>query len=264
MGFGLGIAPKLRRSMFHAQCVVDKVLGRPAILHVTHWKAGSQWIRRILEGCCRDKVMAPKANLEHVTATPLRAGLIYPTVYATRERLQQLTFPCPVRRFVVIRDLRDALVSLYFSWRYSHPLMPGIGQHRAELQTMSLEDGLCSLIQNGGAPMADIIRSWLGADDPLIRYEDLLCDDVAILTKVLIDHCQMPVQRARLAQVIRDCRFEKLSGGRQRGQEVVTAAKRKGVAGDWRNHFTERVKDIFKQHHGDLLIAAGYERDHDW
>jgi len=36
------------------------------------------------------------------------------------------------------------------------------------------------------------------------------------------------------------------------------------VAGDWRNHFTPRVKQTFLEHNGDLLIAAGYERDHNW
>jgi hypothetical protein len=36
------------------------------------------------------------------------------------------------------------------------------------------------------------------------------------------------------------------------------------VAGDWRNHFTPRVADAFKQRYGDLLIALDYERGRDW
>ena len=270
MGFGLGIAPKLRPSFMclrgifvRARCAVDQTLGRPAVLHVTHWKAGSQWIHRILRECCPGRCLPPDANNEHVNRFPIRASLIYPTVYATRERLDQLMPPCPVRRFVVIRDLRDAIVSWYFSVNCNHPTMPSIVQRRAALQSLSEEDGLCSTIQEG-QPIADIIRSWLGAEDPLIRYEDLLCDDEAILTKVLIDHCRLPVERAWLAKVVRDSRFEKLSGGRQRGQEDIAAPKRKGVVGDWRNHFTDRVKDTFKRQFGDLLVAAGYERGDNW
>src|SRR6266704_3545283 len=78
----------------------------PAVLHVTHWKAGSQWIHRILKYCCSDLTVKPRENNEHVLKAPIRQGMIYPTIYATREQLQQLTYPLHVRRFVVIRDPR--------------------------------------------------------------------------------------------------------------------------------------------------------------
>jgi Sulfotransferase domain len=58
--------------------------------------------------------------------------------------------------------------------------------------------------------------------------------------------------------------FEKLSRGRERGQEDVTSFYRKGVAGDWKNFFTERDKQIYKEEAGELLIRLGYENDHDW
>ena len=51
------------------------------------------------------------------------------------------------RRFVVIRDLRDTLVSGYFSIRYSHPTdyRPKVAEMRSQLQTRSLEEGLIYL-----------------------------------------------------------------------------------------------------------------------
>jgi len=36
------------------------------------------------------------------------------------------------------------------------------------------------------------------------------------------------------------------------------------VAGDWRNYFTARDKEIYKEEAGELLIRLGYERDLDW
>jgi len=39
---------------------------------------------------------------------------------------------------------------------------------------------------------------------------------------------------------------------------------RKGKAGDWRNHFCDRLTRLFKLHHGDDLIRARYENDRDW
>src|SRR6266496_1956109 len=203
----------------------------PAVLHVTHWKAGSQWIHRILKYCCSDLTVKPRENNEHVLKAPIRQGMIYPTIYATREQLQQLTYPLHVRRFVVIRDPRDAVVSLYFSTKNSHKNgSPIVLERRAHLQTLSAEEGLCFTIANSAA-IANIIRSWLGADDPLIRYEDLLRDDEKILERVLLGHCQLPVSGRNLRIAIRENSFERLTGGRARGQEDVAAHERKGVAG---------------------------------
>jgi lipopolysaccharide transport system ATP-binding protein len=98
----------------------------------------------------------------------------------------------------------------------------------------------------------------------LLRYEDLLANDEQLLTPVLLDHCRLPISRERLVESIRANRFEKLARGRQRGQEDVAAHERKGIAGDWRNHFTDRVKDEFKRRFADILIAAGYEKDDRW
>ncbi len=60
--------------------------------------------------------------------------------------------------------------------------------------------------------------------------------------------------------------FEKRSG-RERGQENYAlnhGKHRKGIAGDWKNVFTQSDKAIFKEAAGDLLIKLGYEEDHDW
>jgi len=62
---------------------------------------------------------------------------------------------------------------------------------------------------------------------------------------------------------VRAASFERLAGGRSRGQEAASFF-RKGVAGDWKNVFTERNKQDFKAAAGDLLIELGYEEDGDW
>ena len=48
------------------------------------------------------------------------------------------------------------------------------------------------------------------------------------------------------------------------GRENVNSHFRKGVAGDWRNHFDDELKTRFKILYGDALIAAGYEKDLNW
>ncbi|WP_025209161.1 sulfotransferase domain-containing protein [Hippea sp. KM1] len=39
---------------------------------------------------------------------------------------------------------------------------------------------------------------------------------------------------------------------------------RKGKIGDWKNYFTEKHKEIFKEIAGDTLIKLGYEKDKNW
>src|SRR5690348_1962232 len=89
----------------------------PTIFHVTHWKAGSQWLHRIL----RD--IAPQILEKQFLIEPIVAGTIYPTVYVTKEQFESVPLPTGSRKFVVIRDLREALVSAYFSIRYSHAVI---------------------------------------------------------------------------------------------------------------------------------------------
>lgn len=68
----------------------------------------------------------------------------------------------------------------------------------------------------------------------------------------------------KLLGIVFDNRFEKLSGGRKRGEDDVKSHFRKGVAGDWRNHFTPKIERAFKDRYGELLVRLGYESNLDW
>ena len=166
---------------------------------------------------------------------------------------------------MVIRDLRDTLVSAYFSIKLSHPIVdPRLAHGRSVLQALSPEEGMIYLMDEWLINSARIQISWLEAGEPLIRYEDLLEHDLDILERVLLDECQLPVSRERLREVILSSRFDRLTKRRKRGHEDVMAHARKGIAGDWRNYFSDRVKQSFKTRYGGLLVATGYEQDLSW
>ena len=242
--------------------------GLPTVFHVTHHKAGSQWVNRILHALAYERLVMPEVrdgaiNVQFLER-PIRAGMIYPTVYVTRDEFESVRLPRSWRRFVVVRDLRDTLVSAYFSIKHSHAMeAPRDLEDRHRLHELSVEEGLLFLLDSWLPDRAEVQQSWLGGPDDVLKYEDLLRDDLRILERVLIDHCRLNVPPERLREVVLANRFE-ARAGRKPGQEDQSSHERKGIAGDWRNHFTDRVAKFFKERYGDLLVATGYEKDDRW
>jgi hypothetical protein len=94
-----------------------------------------------------------------------------------------------------------------------------------------------------------------------IRYEVLLRDTRNTLRRVL------ELLNARrgdgiIERCIRASDFERVSNRRQ-GEEDSDSFFRKGVAGDWRDVFTERDRELYKELAGDRLIELGYEKSSD-
>lgn len=244
----------------------DPIDDAPAVFHVTHWKAGSQWIYKILHQCTRERIVHPKLpNNSQFLDVPVEQGKVYPTLYIEKPDFDRAAKPAFWTKFIVIRDLRDTLISGYFSLKVSHPVISDwIESFRVELQSLDTEAGILRVMDEWLPASARIQQSWIESGEEIIRYEDLLQDDLEILERVLIDECRLPVTRERLREVVPANRFEALTKGRQRGREDACAHERKGVVGDWRNHFTPRIAEAFKDKYADLLIATGYERDSHW
>jgi lipopolysaccharide transport system ATP-binding protein len=237
----------------------------PTVVHVTHWKAGSQWIRKILDSLAPGRVIEPRADNSQFLIRPVVAGRVYPTLYVTRNEYESVRLPGDVRRLTVIRDLRDTLVSAYFSLRYSHAEnRPEVVGYRNRLSERGMEEGMLMLMDEWLTQCARIQASWIEADEPVIRYGDLLERDVDLLIPVLRDQLGFDAPEEKIKQAIMQARFEKLSGGRRRGEEDSSAHQRKGISGDWRNYFTDRLKRAFKIRYGGLLVETGFERNLKW
>lgn len=237
----------------------------PTIFHITHYKAGSQWIYQVLRLCQPDRVVTPKVGVAHFFDAPLRQGKIYPTVYVSREQFESVALPSDWRRFIIIRDLRDTVVSAYFSLKISHPIISDSNAMcHDKLNALSMREGFMFILEKWLPTIARIQESWLESGEPLIHYEDLLTNDFEILEPVLIEKCRLPITQSKLKEAILASRFEAITKGRRRGQEDVTSHCRKGVQGDWKNYFDDNIKKAFKNRYQDLLIHTGYEKNNDW
>lgn len=164
-----------------------------------------------------------------------------------------------------MRDPRDLVVSLYFSVKVSHPTIGTISEQRENLIRLGKEEGLCNVIDRMAARGEfRALRSWakIAPDDKNLaafRYEDLTDSNQFATWRRLFAHCDIQMPDAQLRQLLERNSFAELTHGRERGSEDVSAHLRRGVAGDWKNHFTPVVEKKFQAVTGRLVDELGYE-----
>jgi hypothetical protein len=90
-----------------------------------------------------------------------------------------------------------------------------------------------------------------------VRYEDLTSDTERVLAG-LFEFLGVARDESVIAHCRSEASFTKLSGGRHPGQENRRSFFRKGVAGDWRNHFSSELDAEFRKHSGGWLDRLGY------
>lgn len=188
------------------------------------------------------------------------------------------------RCFYLYRDGRDVMISFYFM-RMRNAAKP-ISSYDKRLQKRyeklygrgfdpdDIQNNLAKFIElemthpiQARVNWPDHIRQWMIPERDTVAplsYESLLSEPVDTLTRVLEKFLDEPIDRARVAESVDRHHFDRLAGGRARGTEDRSAFLRKGVAGDWRNHFTKDSAEVFDQYAGEVLVHLGYESDRSW
>jgi Sulfotransferase family len=160
------------------------------------------------------------------------------------ERIQEL-FP-GARMILIYRDGRDVVVSDQFFTR----------DH-----------------QGKDFSFADAVGAWRRDMDAHLRcaerypvfacgYERLLSEGPAV-ARELFQFLGLSHDDQMIGDLIERSSF-RFYAGRESGNEDRKRFYRKGVAGDWKNHFTDEDKRAFKALAGDMLIRLGYEKDMSW
>lgn len=160
----------------------------------------------------------------------------------------------------LVRDPRDVLVSAYFSHFYSHVTdgWPELVAHRETLQGLTPEEGLLSEMMFSGF-VFDALAGWRPNSNVLeLRSEEVTADPLPAITGIA-RWFEWTIPAATIERVVDEASYEKLAG-RARGIENPHHHYRKGVAGDWKNWFTDRVREEFETRYGGLLVQYGYDR----
>ena len=232
----------------------------PAVYHITAWKAGSTWVQGVLSDLAPDRVLIPPPAVSNGNDfVEVEPGRIYTPLYMHRPRFNESPFvDAPHRKFVIIRDLRDTLISHYFSLVKTHTENPAIRDHRAELLDKPQEDGLVYLLTHRDFQGLTMVAStWAKTPDALIITFESLIEDPPHWFRTIVDYCGIEAPADRLAAILEHRSFKNLAG-RPRCTEG-TSHYRRGVAGDWKNHFTPKVAREFARHYEHILRECGYE-----
>lgn len=255
----------------------------PAVLGNAMPKSGSHLIIQVLQGLTRlgpfvnpgfPPVNRSESNDKLSTAAILanlqrmRPGdITYGYISASEPFLSALIAPGRAMVFV-FRDPRDMIVSHIF---YATQMHAGHWMHRYYTQTLrTMEDRINAAIEGVNeegselTPISQRYQTYLGwlerryATQVLcMRFEDLILDRDAALGR-LLDYLQergfIPkISRCEAINVLKEAIAPRKSGTFRRGQP-----------GNWREHFTEANKALFKEKAGDLLVMLGYEQGNDW
>lgn len=169
-----------------------------------------------------------------------------------------------IRIPVIIRDGRDVAVSAaFFHGNYYNQ---GYERFFMDEQRTMLNP---AYVQGWAWQFQDYYRMAfkVAAEFPqcvrIIRYEELL-ERPALIMREVYRFLDVADDLGTVEACVQKCSFETVTGGRKRGDADSNSFFRKGIAGDWRNYFTEECVATFKRTAGEFLLESGYETNDNW
>ncbi|MFL7869273.1 MAG: sulfotransferase domain-containing protein [Anaerolineales bacterium] len=285
----MSIKATLRRLVYRTEKLAQRIRfaslpapenGWPILLGISFPKSGTHLLDQILLGFNRvapfsrrlhsfyaeyegesGRKRAPEQALRWLES--LRPGDIASAhLFARPEVVTHVCTPAFVPYFI-FRDPRDVVVSHVF---YVTEMEP---DHVHHAYYRSLPDFDARLkVSILGRPDVNVefpdiagrfapYLGWLDQPSVMkIHFEDLIHERAGTLNRI-IDHFLARV----LLQVDRELLLESLESSINPSKSPTF---RSGKTGEWKKHFTEEHKQIFKGVAGELLIKLGYEKDNDW
>jgi hypothetical protein len=178
------------------------------------------------------------------------------------------------RTIYLLRDGRDALVSSYFHvvrqtelpikrrlerWLGCDVRVDNIRENLPEFIRFMRANRIYSMDYRSH------VEEWRRHQEKYVtlRYEDLLEDTVAEISRVLLEVTGKAPRGEVVKAAVAKYDFTQMTG-RVRGVGEPLSFLRKGVRGDWRCYFSPEAARLFDSYAGDLLVELGYESEREW
>lgn len=240
-------------------------------VHCAHHRAGTGWFEQVLGTITRGRgglFLAVNDPLDAAVAPNVtclffnHANHFDPAMLGGRE----------YRGSHMIRDPRDMAVSGYFYHLWSpepwlHDPLPTLGgkTYQEHLNSLSKDDGLLVEIRRVVDHEVPPLVGW-NYDQPEfleLRYEQVIADEGAWFSSVFGHWGFDDSETADALKVAESLSFQRRTG-RRPGQVEEREHLRSGATGQWRDHFSDVHREVFKESAGEALITLGYEHDMDW
>lgn len=254
---------KFNRSFFDTN-VKNK---RHLIIHGAHHKAGTLYFHNIFRKLCELKGWIFETSTNGKTKPHEDTDIFLSYV-------SKFDF-VSIGNYVgshMIRDPRDMLISGYFYHKWCNEKWCNINKdkfngktYKEMLNTLPKDDGIIFEMQHSFKFNLNSMTEW-NYYNPLIlelRFEDMINNEEFLFSKVF-EHYGLTKREIKQAlKIVGRYKFEKKTG-RKKGEEQTNHHLRKGIAGDWENHFSEKTRAEFKKLFPGALYKLGYEPDDNW
>jgi len=178
---------------------------------------------------------------------------------------------------VMFRDGRDVMISAYYHFLFKNDINQafGVKRHRRHLNFADYDDIRGNLPQfvdymftdykrhPRHFSWSDFVDSWIDKVDYYVTYGQLLNDPVPTLTTAVQRLTGRQLEEQFVASVVEKYSFKR-QAGRAKGEANKHSFVRKGITGDWKNHFSKEACEVFAKHAGTHLVRLGFEKDDLW
>lgn len=188
--------------------------------------------------------------------------------YELSEFLSRRGFKC----FFIYRDPRDIVISNAFYITYKdnshrlHDYFKNTLKSDKQRILASIQGIKASTLnqEENSLSISDHLKGflpWLNCPNCLsIKFEDLIGDSGGGDSKTQMDLIRHIEDFLGISNISTDY----ISAISENVFSKKSKTFRKGVIGDWKVHFDDEIKEIFKEECGRELIKLGYETNYDW
>ncbi|HIC09768.1 MAG TPA: hypothetical protein EYO61_00210 [Campylobacterales bacterium] len=168
----------------------------------------------------------------------------------TPENIELLNKSGIEKILILYRDPRDVAVSRYFHF-LKYPKRPW-EPHYLDYHSIPKADGISHSVDLIIDELVPWIDGWLeeakrNPDKYLVlRYEDILADKIEAFSKI-VQFFKLGKSKEEIEKILDEVDREMKKGFNLKSTAGNKSTFRKGGSGDWKNHFSERDIEKFKQ-----------------
>ena len=245
-----------------AQAMVRNVpgCGPPKIVLTEHPKSGGTWVCQMIA----EYLSIPNP---HDRLPPRRRCVLHGHYLNVADDNDTI---------VIWRDGRDVIVShYYYHLFHRRSTMPGWAERQQERlgikDALDIQGNLPRYIEycfTDGPPYhmtwTSFMETWKNRSDYVETSYEAMRENPQREMKRILAHLSIHnIDDVKLNACISKFSFENVTG-RKPGEENAYCFIRKGIVGDWKNHFSREAREVFDHYAGQALIDLDYEADHSW